>query len=146
MIRTAFLFLVLLLGVASPAFALKCLPPDVARDVRAAKSEQTEWIAVNGMLETGPVPRSSGEVPARFWGWALGRAGFDRPFDQRITLRVSCYGPWCGEARTGPMAALLKREEGRLVLIADPCNANRWPGPSARQVRALVKSCGAGCR
>lgn len=144
MIRSA--FAILLICLAGPAFALKCLPPDVARDVRAAEGEQTEWIAVNGVLETGAVPRSAGEVPARFWGWALGQGGFKRPFDQRITLRVSCYGPWCGEAASGPMAALLKREDDRLVLIADPCGANRWPSPSARQVRALERSCGAGCR
>uniref|UniRef100_A0A2A3JTZ5 Uncharacterized protein n=1 Tax=Alloyangia mangrovi TaxID=1779329 RepID=A0A2A3JTZ5_9RHOB len=100
MIRTAFLFLVLLLGVASPAFALKCLPPDVARDVRAARAEQTEWIAVNGMLETGPVPRSAGEVPARFWGWALGQGGFNRPFDQRITCASPAMGR--GAATLGP--------------------------------------------
>ncbi|WP_353473321.1 hypothetical protein PVT71_04590 [Salipiger sp. H15] len=144
MIRSA--LVVLLLWTAGPAFALKCLPPDVARDVRAAEGGQTEWIAVNGMLETGTVPRSAGEVPARFWGWSLGKGGFSRPFDAHITLRVSCYGPWCGSAESGPMAALLKREEGRLVLIADPCNANRWPEPSARQVKALEKSCGPGCR
>ncbi|NDV98376.1 hypothetical protein [Salipiger sp. PrR002] len=144
MIRT--LLLALMCCAASPALALKCLSPDVARDVRAAAEGESSWLAVNGMLETGPVPRHGGEVPARIWGWALGEEGFTRPFDSRITLRSVCFGPWCGKAASGKLAALLKREGDRYVLITDPCGANLWPEPRKRQIETLRRAClEAGC-
>lgn len=153
MIRTvASLALCAALAIPAPALALSCLRPDVARDYQAADASSDEYIVVLGEMrfDTGLLPatdllangdRPDVEIPATFAGKSLSKDGFARDFEQEITLRVQCFGPWCGGATPEiPVLAFLKREVAGYVLERGPCFALSHDNPRPDQVR-VVEQC-----
>lgn len=136
--------LLFVLGVAmcAPAFALSCLPPDVAQSyIRAAEATEP-YIVVRGQLSFDPARLPSTDmipqrkpahtlIPARLTGQALTRSGFDQAFDRAITLDVQCFGPWCASAVPGiEYLGFLERRDGGYVLAVDPCGGMAHPEPT----------------
>lgn len=136
-------------AVAGPALALSCMRPDPASDFVGADASEDIWIIAEGVLsfdtallpprDRGVAPSADIDIPARFSGQSLSGGGFDRPFDATITLRLTCAGPWCGQAAPGQMIAFLKRTPEGHVLIADPCRTRVYPDASDAVRDQLVR-------
>ena len=135
--------LALLAALASgPVHALSCLPPDIARDYKQAAASEDTFVVVAGTLrfdeERLPDPDldqmekpPQTDIPARLSGRSLGPEGFERPFDRAITLRILCFGPWCGGAATKTdYLTFLKRDGQGYVMTIDPCGWGSYPDPS----------------
>ena len=149
-------WLALLAALAgSPALSLSCAPADPASDYLRAEESADVWIVVEGRLDfdakalpkrdladtTGP---GDTDIKARLTGMSLSEAGFARPFDRDITLRVLCFGPWCGGAEPGKRyLAFLKREAGGYVLPASPCPTMYYPDPSDETL-SIIETCFSG--
>ena len=131
--------------------ALSCAEPSAARAFQAAAASDEAYIVVSGRL-THKIPRKqksrdgvlngTGEmrVPARLRGTSLSAAGFKRPFDQKVTLEIICFGPWCGTAQNGEQVlAFLKRQEGEYVLEIDPCSGQVFRNPDPRMLKRVER-------
>lgn len=149
----------LLLCAASPALALSCLQPDPVRDYKQADASADRWGAVVGRLDFDESrlpgtkdrledkPRQT-DLRAQLVGHSLGADGWETPFQGNITLRVQCFGPWCGRPKSGARyLVFLKHEDGKRVAFADPCGANLYRNP-APVVLERLHGCYAGgaCR
>ena len=140
----------LLLGLANPAHALSCLRPDPVQDFLEADASDDVWIVVDGVLkfdEAALPPRDvlnndappATDIAARLAGKSLSPKGFQRVFDQKITLRIQCFGPWCGGTSDGARyLAFLKREGQGYVLMANPCGARVYPDPKPALRKTLT--------
>ncbi len=136
-----------------PAFALSCLPPDVARSfVELAEAEET-YVVVHGTLtfDEGGLPKTDWEnqaatppstpLAARISGLSLTSDGFSAPFDRSITFDVLCFGPWCAGAVSGSdVLAFVEYRDGSYVFSLGPCNANGFFDPDQAMLDQ-VQSC-----
>jgi len=92
------------------SIALSCAPPDAAQMYLGAAGSETAYLPVHGQFYAAQVnalrlknkggydenaPKTQDFPGLRFSGKALTRNGFTYDFDQPITLRLSCIGPWC---------------------------------------------------
>lgn len=137
--------------IAGPALALSCLPPDPVRDFIQADEAEDIWIVVEGRLnfDSSRLPEQDlarndappeTDIPARLEGLSLGPDGFSRAFDRDITLRVLCFGPWCGGAEAGrDYLGFLKREGDGYVAFADPCGNRLYAEPTDAMRDALTR-------
>lgn len=156
----AFLALCAILVLTTHASALSCQRPDAVRSYLRADADTAHWGAVIGRLDfdEGRLPRTNWdrqqdtpprtEIRAQLVGQSLGPDGWVRPFQQNVTLRVQCFGPWCAAPQSGQRyLAFVKREDAQQVVIADPCGSWLFPAPS-RQVRLRLHRCfnGGRCR
>lgn len=140
------------LVTATPAAALSCLRPDVIRLYEQARDSEDVYSIVYGQLNI-PTPinypdkdasggygeDASADTTARLTGTSLGDAGFATPFDQEVTLRVSCVLTWCApEPSTGEdVIAALRHSDGGLILDLDVCGANAIPASGDDEARVL---------
>lgn len=137
------------LCAASPALALSCLQPDPVRDFKQADASAERWGAVVGRLDfdESRLPDTGDQLQdkppqtdlrAQLVGQSLGAGGWKTPFQGNITLRVQCFGPWCGRPKSGARyLVFLKHEDGKRVAFADPCGARMYRDPSRRVLDAL---------
>lgn len=137
------LVLALLAGLGAPAFALSCLPHDIARSYDEAARAEEAYIVVHGVLEfdASALPKVDMSrqhevppdtlIPARMTGKALSHDGFVMDFDRAITLNAQCFGPWCAGAVPGTeyLAFLERRADGYRLTI-NPCGGFGFPEPS----------------
>ena len=136
---------------ASPALALSCLPPDVARSYNEAASAEQAYVVVHGTLtfdetrlpdidmnhqdQTPP----NVDIPARLTGKSLSRAGFKTDFDRPITLRAVCFGPWCGRAVSGTdHLAFVEMTDSGYALTVTPCGGYEFPDPTKAMLKKVV--------
>jgi hypothetical protein len=145
-----------LLSAGGPAFALSCLAPDPVRDFKEAHASEARWGAVVGRLdfdenrlpevalEDQMKEKPPTDLRAQFVGHSLGPNGFDRVFQGNVTLRVSCIAAWCGKPQSGERyLAFLKHEDGKRVVMAEPCG--RWLyGQPEDSVLEAIETCFAG--
>ena len=144
-----------MMWAGGPALALSCLAPDVARDFQQADASDEVFIAVLGNLTFDPsrLPESDfvnqeqtppeTDIPARLEGRSLTRQGFTRAFTRDVTLRVLCFGPWCGGTTPGRVMAFLRRDGTEYTLFADPCGTRLYPDPRPDQIETIT-ACMAG--
>lgn len=136
---------------ASQAAALSCLPPDPARSFSFAANEpDRRFSIVAGRLDftptTGP-KRPMGEprppFSARLSGDALNVDGFTFPFNQRITVRPTCAGSWCGNIPE-PLSAvfIIERTSRGYEIEAGPCGGELFDDTPA--VRQIFETCMSG--
>lgn len=137
--------------LAGPALALSCMRPDAVRDFLEADASSDVWIVVDGTLQFDQAalpPRAplnndappTTDISARMTGKSLSENGFARDFDSTITLRIQCFGPWCGGAQDGQRyLAFLKRENSGYVMLANPCGSRIYPDASDRLRRTLTR-------
>jgi len=140
-------------GLSGPAFALSCLPHDVARTFQHAAKADAPYIVVHGafrfdetrlpkmdMANQHQTPPET-LIPARITGKALSHDGFTIAFDHKITLNVQCFGPWCAGATSGTdyLAFLEKRADGYRLSLT-PCGGFGFAAPS-NTVLDTVKGC-----
>lgn len=146
------IFLLIALIVPLPALALSCMAPSVERSfARFAEAEET-YVIVHGRLtlDVKALPKGMSadrdppkmtRIPAKLVGRSMGRNGFDLPFDQAVTLEVSCLGPWCGSARNGEdVLAFVRKSDNGYALAITPCGGSVFGAPKPSQLR-LVKQC-----
>lgn len=126
------------------------MAPDVARDYQRAADSEDVYVVVEGRLTFDPSglpttafddplpPQPMTDIPARLTGRSMSEAGFVRPFEQDVTLRVSCFAVWCAEPRPGAVLAFLKREAGGYVVSVDPCGTMTYPDPRLEQLETVV--------
>ena len=118
--------------------------------VQADEAEDI-WIVVEGRLSFDPArlpvqdlsrqdaPPET-DIPARLKGRSLSPEGFVRPFARDVTLRVLCFGPWCGGAGDGEdYIAFLKRDGAGYIAFADPCGNRLYPEPTEAMRKALAQ-------
>lgn len=149
MIRTLYITLTWL--ACSPALALSCLPPDVARTYAHAAEAEAPYIVVHGTLsfDADLLPDTDMRdqrkpphtlIPARMTGQALTRSGFNLDIDREITLDVQCFGPWCAGAVPGvDHLGFLERRETGYVLTLDPCGGMAHPEPTAAMLDTVQR-------
>ncbi|WP_135504044.1 hypothetical protein [Roseovarius aestuariivivens] len=151
------LFAAALVLCAGPALALSCMRPTVAGSfVRADAAEQI-YVVVHGRLQFDealiPEPDFSRQdppdtlIPARLTGTVLSRAGFETAFDRDVTLKLQCFGPWCGGASAGTDYLVFVEKTGtEYVVPADPCGSMIFADPTPAQLdQALACLRGEAC-
>lgn len=115
---------------ATPADALSCRRPDVARSYQMADAAPDTYIIVLGELDfdTSRLPTGSGpgkkavKLPARLHGRTITRADFSDWIDRTITLNVQCVSAWCGSVPRGEDMLMFLRQTGdSYTLDAGPC-------------------------
>lgn len=100
--------------LSSPAAALSCMRPDLARTMEQAKASDDLYYILHGTFESTPVPKGpksnnpnapiNGIGAHRVQSWFSGRILSNAPqYDQAVTrmpidIAVGCAGPWCGSA------------------------------------------------
>lgn len=147
------LLILVLAGLSGPAFALTCLPHDVARTFQQAAEAEEPYIVVHGALQFDEtrLPKMDMAnqhqtppetlIPAQITGKALSHDGFTIPFDRKITLNAQCFGPWCAGATSGAdyLAFLEKRADGYRLSVT-PCGGFGFGSPS-QEMLDTVKAC-----
>lgn len=141
-----------LVALASPALALSCLQPDVARSYSMADEAEETYVVVRGTLSFNEarLPKANGnsspastKIKARFDGMSLTRQGFTKTFQNGITLDVGCLGPWCAGAASGEDYLLFLRKDGtRYTYAANPCGGYGFIRPTdemLKQVQACMQ-------
>lgn len=147
-------FGLLAFGTSSPAVALSCLRPDVAKTYTQAAQAEEKYVVVHGDLsfDAARLPRAEGNespeltrIPARLKGHALSKSGFDHAFDREITLEVACFGPWCGGAAPNHpyLAFVMYDDNAGYTLSIDPCGGMVFPDPTA-EILDKVQRCNRG--
>lgn len=144
--------LLLLLVAPRPAFALSCLAPLVTRSFETFAAAEETYVIVHGRVtfEAKRLPKALSmdrnppqmtRIPARLVGKSMRTNGFKLPFDQAITLEVSCLGPWCGGIQNGAdLLAFVRKEEGGYALAIPPCGGSAFDSPKPAQLKR-VKQC-----
>ena len=127
----------LCLALASPAWSLSCLRPDVVRIYEMAREAEAGFWIVRGQIFADdpiavPEPRPDGSheegasasTPVAFVGLGLMTDGTYREFSQTITLTITCLSHWCGSAplETDVFAAIEVKDTGP-ELVIDPCSS-----------------------
>ncbi|MGH1415515.1 MAG: hypothetical protein ACRBB0_18650 [Pelagimonas sp.] len=138
-----------LLIMAQPALALSCLKPNPVRSYLEADASEERWGAVLGRLDfdEGRLPptvsgggHSDVDLHAQLVGHSLDADGFTNPFQGAITLRIVCTGSWCGRARSGGHYLMfIKREKGKHVAFANPCEAWMFENPRKKALRDVQR-------
>lgn len=118
-------------ALATPAFALSCMPPDAVQLYEAARDSDDTYVAVRGRIdlsEPAQTPEPDTEMPAItkavMSGYALTSHGFGALFHRKIEIRATCLGPWCGSADGfgGEQIAMLRVDRNNIyTLMAGPC-------------------------
>lgn len=144
-LAAAFAVLSTLTALASPAQALSCLRPDVARTFQQAAASPHSYIVVRGTLsfDAGQLPETrdvngmpgkkaqTTELPARINGRFLSQQGFVETFDRQIILRAICLGPWCAEPSSGvEYLAFLRNTPKGYMLEMNPCGGMAFAKPT----------------
>ncbi len=141
------LVLALALLAPLPAFALSCMAPSVERSFARFEAEDDAYIVVHGRLTfnmkalpkrmtQNVQPPQRTDVTARLKGSSLTKSGFTLPFDQTVTLEVTCTGPWCGGARTGEdVLAFLRKGENGYALAVSPCGGAVFGTPKPAMLK-----------
>lgn len=130
---------------AGPVFALSCVQPNVADSFREAVAASEDYVVVYGILKFDdrlkPEPDFSSidaegtKIPARLEGKALNKSGFRADFMQDVTLDLACFGPWCGDAKSGvKYLAFLRKSGSEYVFTADPCGSWAFQDASRAQL------------
>ena len=143
--RFVLVFLCCLLPL--PALALSCLRPSVERSYAQYDAASEVYVVVHGRLTLNerklpkgmtqdPPPPAMTLVPARIRGSALSKEGFVLPFDQKLTLEVSCLGPWCGGVGNGTdiLAFIRKDAEGYAIEVS-PCGGAIYSEPNKQMLQ-----------
>lgn len=136
-----------------PAVALSCLRPDVTRTYQMASEAEESYVVASGELrfDERRLPENDGTrqdrrivtIPARLEGVSLSRAGFTTPFARDITLEVTCFGPWCGGAKSGVLYLAFLEKRGRdYVMSADPCGSWAFAEPTGAQLEKVERCIG----
>lgn len=142
---------VLALIAPLPALALSCLAPSVERSYAQFDSAEETYIVVHGRLTldarllpkktTDKSPPRLTKVPAHLQGTSLNAKGFKLPFEQDLTLRVRCLGPWCGSAKDGAdVLAFVRKDTAGYVINVGPCGGSVFPAPKAAMLKR-VRDC-----
>ncbi len=144
-----FVFLLALLS-PFPALALSCVRPSVERTFAEVQAADEAYIVVKGRLtlnarklpRDGPTTQNPPEltrVPANLIGKSMNASGFVVPFDQTVTLEVSCLGPWCGSVENGQQVlAFVKRTAGQYALSVAPCGGRAFPNPTKANLKKAL--------
>lgn len=133
-----------------PAVALSCAQPILERTYARAAASDRAYLVVRGRVfgagavalpkrrsDGGPATPSEGIVNLQ--GEALSASGFNAPFRQAITLRMSCIAGWCGgRPPTTPIVAFLERTPKGYVLEMDACRSWVHSGDDMGQLRRLL--------
>ena len=141
----------LVFSLMSPAaFALSCMPHDVAQVYQEAAESETRYFVVLGELtfdkrklpvtdwdnqaDTPPDTR----IPARLTGRSLEKGGFRKAFDGQITLNAQCFGPWRASAISGAnYLAFVNADTHELVVT--PCGGFGFTNPSNEVIDTVLQ-------
>ncbi|MBD3664824.1 hypothetical protein [Sulfitobacter aestuariivivens] len=148
--RYVIIFVALLLPVQ--AAALSCLRPSVARTYHEADAATQDYLVVVGRLtlDMRQLPKTSHgtanppkmtRIKGRLRGKSMAANGFTVPFDQRLTLEVACFGPWCGGAENGQeVLAFVRRDApGRYAIAITPCGGHVFANPKKSHLDTAMR-------
>ncbi len=134
------------------AFALSCIPPDVASTYREAADSPDRYMIVVGTLKfddrklpktdhsAGAETRPDNPVPARLKGLALTRSGFTHPYDAQITLNAQCIASWCAGAASGiEYLAFVNLDKPKPKVAINPCGGHAFPQPTADMKKQVIQ-------
>lgn len=132
---------VLALVAPVPALALSCLAPSVERSYASFAAAEETYIVVHGRLTldvsklpkgmsaTNRPPRMT-KIKAKLRGTSLGRSGFGLPFDQGVTLEVTCLSHWCGAVQNGEdLLAFVRKDADGYAMRISPCGGSVFATP-----------------
>ncbi len=132
------------------ALALSCIAPTVERSYAQFASADETYLIVHGRvtfdakllpkaLTANSKPPELTLVPAQLVGKSLTKDGFNLPFEQSITLNVTCLGPWCGSIKDGEdLLAFVQKSDAGYALAVTPCGGSAFGSPKAAQIKKVV--------
>ena len=142
----------MLLSALQSAQALSCMAPDpLLQYTQARDSKDLYSMVIGQILPKGPIIAPKQDLDSnrtdtatttarvRLTGRALANDGFTFPYDQEVTLRLTCLSIWCADPPpTGQEIFLTLRHDGDMR-IADigPCPANALPWSADSEARVL---------
>lgn len=145
------LVLVLALVAPLPALALSCVRPSVERTYDWAQKSTDTYVVVYGRLTADgrKMPRvdklsqeapKMTRIPAKISGQSLSKSGFRTPFEQKITLDIACFGPWCGSVgNSTEVLAFIKRDSSGYSLAIDPCGGSVFANPQTGMLKQVQR-------
>lgn len=136
--------------------ALSCTPHSVEAAYLEAQADSARFVIVRGQLDfngkklpkaglsnQGNTPEMT-RIKARLTGTSLSGEGFVTPFNKRVTLALSCFGPWCANARAGvDVLVFVEQTAQGGVISSNPCGGYLFETPTPEMIRT-VKQCFAG--
>ncbi|QIE45446.1 hypothetical protein G5B38_07885 [Pseudohalocynthiibacter aestuariivivens] len=138
------------------ASALSCTPHDPATTFQRIHAAPEIYIGVVGTLvfDEERLPSTDWEhqettppetlLSARLTGHSLSIEGFETPFDQHITLKIQCAGPWCASAVSGEQyLGFLQSGDDGYSLTIGPCGGDAFSEPTGATLET-VRQCFAG--
>lgn len=142
-------FIFILMFLPLPAFALSCVPHGIADAYIQAAEAKEAYLPVHGTLsfDLSQLPQTDWEnqqatpaktsIPATFKGMALRGRGAPVPFETKVTLEVSCAGPWCPSPQPGDSLGFLRETTEGYVLSTNACGGFLFGQPNKAQVIQL---------
>lgn len=141
--------------VTEQASALSCMQPDpVMAFQNAAESDATYYVLYGTLdFDAGKQPkgvvneeRNPDPIPAVFRGNGLSKTGFNLRFDQAVTLKPDCAGPWCGSTVPHTAALIFARVQGSEIIVdVGPCGGQVFLEPSRSDLNAMTQCMSGGC-
>lgn len=145
--------LVLILALVSPlpALALSCMAPSVTRSFDRFAAAEEIYVVVKGRvtfdarllpqgMQADRDPPQMTRVPAVLVGKSLNKNGFRLPFEQDVTLEVTCLGPWCGGVKNGEdLLAFLRKTDAGYALAITPCGGSAFGAPKLAQLKQVAQ-------
>jgi hypothetical protein len=132
---------------ASQAQALQCMIPDPVRSFQAAMNAPETYVVLRGRVAEAeiliPPERIEGQtfpVPGWFIGHVLTGDGFTQGLETPVTVRVTCYGAWCGSMLPEVELIMFAQvSDGAYTIEADGCET--WVFAPDPLVEQLLTSC-----
>jgi hypothetical protein len=142
-----YLGLILALLAPAPAFALSCMAPSVEHSYASYAAAEETYVVIHGRLTldmsklprgvvNNRMPPEQTNVKGHIGGLMLTEAGFTQPFEQDLTLEVSCLGRWCGMVQNGEdVLAFVRKDAQGYALAVNPCGRAVFSAPK----RSMLK-------
>lgn len=139
-----------LLAWGSASAALSCLPHDVSAVYQDAADSKDRYMVVVGKMvfDERQLPTTDmsdqnrppdTRIPAQLKGLALSRSGFRHPYDEKITLNVQCFGPWCASAKSGSTyLAFVNLDADIPEVEVAPCGGYAFAAPTKTMKQQVI--------
>jgi hypothetical protein len=135
---------------SNPAMALMCMQPDFKDAFAAAQKSEHAHRLFYGSIdidETSLPPQSSWSenadytVDAAFSGYAITSRGLSEPFEQDMSIVVSCMGGWCGTTEDAESIMFFGRvDEGKIHQHIEACPPWSSHQPDADEIEAVIQA------
>lgn len=146
----SFVFSAMAFCLASPVFALSCLPGDPVTSFKQALESEEAYVVVEGsitltsdVIDYGKATHG-GKLGARTTAFVEGTSltmdGFVAPFSSDIAIWTSCVSEWCGAVpQEGDALMFLRRDRNIYVLEPTACPFAIFEEPTGEDLQRITR-------